>query len=165
MVLTGRIHELYCGLPSVSLEFAHEPQGVVALAPEAGARPVLSDLPLRVLAASEGVAESLQKLLVHEAVGDGITARGRVRQEVQEGYPEGAQGAVHLLRDVQTQDVHDEDRRPAEEELEDDHEQHPDHVLLGFDALLEVRAPQPLEVVLLLLLLGRAGMVPAVLRD
>lgn len=84
---------------------------------------------------------------------------------MQEGDSEGAQGAVHLLGNVQTQDVHDEDRRPAEEELEDDHKQHSYHVLFGFDALLEVGASQPLEVVLLLLFLVRAPVVSVVLTD
>lgn len=92
------------------------------------------------------MTETLQELLIHEAVGDGVAAGGRVREQVHEGNPDGAQRPVHLLGNVETHDVDDEDRRPAEEELEHHHEEHADHMLLGLDALLQVGAAEALKV-------------------
>lgn len=115
------------------------------MAPEAGRRAVLPSHPLVFFPAAEGVPETLKELLVHEAVRDGVTAGGGVREEVHEGDADGPEGSVNLLWDVKAHDIHHEDWSPAYEELEHHDEEHSDDVLLGFDALLQVGTSKSLE--------------------
>ena len=76
------------------------------------------------LSSAEDGHESSSKRRVHEAVGDGVAARRREAEQVNEGHRSGRDVfdcAVVVEDEPRLKDVH---RRPADEELGHHHEQH-----------------------------------------
>lgn len=88
--------------------------------------------------APEQVQEGLPEAAAHEAVRDRIAAGGGVRQQLEETDGRVAQIVVHGARPEQGHRVDDVQGRPAQEELQHDHEQHLDDALLVHQTLLHV---------------------------
>jgi len=102
---------------------------------------------------------------VHEAVSDGVGARRGVGQELNQRHAHRTDDLVHNLRAKEIPQVHHVERRPAHEELQHQHKQHPDHFPFGFDVLLRVAGANcPGELETLPTLFGRWGSV-AILED
>lgn len=109
---------------------------VAALHAEVGTVP-------RPLDAAEQLQETFAKAHVHEAVGDGIAAAGRVGQQLQQADASVADGVVDILVGEEDDGVDGVERRPADEELQHHHAQHLDDALFVAEAALRVGAPQP----------------------
>ena len=91
--------------------------------------------------AAEGRQEALPKVLVHEAVGDGVAAGRDVGQQMEERLDHGADvscGAGVVEDDPGPDDVV---WGPEDEELDDDHEEHLDDSLFCGAGLLAVGLP------------------------
>lgn len=74
--------------------------------------------------APEQIEERLPEATAHEAVGDGVAARRRVRQQLEEADGRVAQVVVDGARPEQGHRVDHVQRRPADEKLQHHHEQH-----------------------------------------
>lgn len=102
---------------------------------------------VRAATAAEHVEERLAEAGVHEAVRDGVAAARAVGQQLKETDAGVAEARVdgHVVE--QGDRVDDVQRRPAQEELEHQHEQHLDDALLAQQVLLGVGAAQDVAAV------------------
>lgn len=111
--------------------------------------------------APEHVQERLAEAGVHEAVRDGVAAARAVGQQLEEADARVAEARVDGPVVEQGDRVDHVQRRPAQEELEHQHEQHLDHALLAQQVLFGVGAPQDVAAVRVLLLQGARPPAPA----
>lgn len=86
--------------------------------------------------------KTIAEASVHEAVGDGVAAAAAVRQQVAETNGLVTDSLVDELWPEQGKGVDDVEGSPADEELQDDHEQHLDYSLLVRQTSLVVCLPQ-----------------------
>lgn len=78
--------------------------------------------------AVEKPEERLAKFSVHETVRDGIAAAGYVGEQLHEADAGATYDRVHEVRREKVPRIDYVQRRPADEELQDYHEEHPDHL-------------------------------------
>jgi len=90
------------------------------------------------LEASEEIQERLTEANVHKAIRDGIAARRRIGQQLEEAYRSVAEVLVDNFMIKQRDCVDYVERRPADEELQHNDEQHLDDALLVEQTLLGV---------------------------
>lgn len=99
----------------------------------------------RVGAAGEGGHEAEAEASVHEAVDDGVDARGGVGQQEDEGNGGPREAALGRGRVIGPPGVGAEDGHPAQEEKEHDDHEHADHPLLGHEVGRGAAAPDAVD--------------------
>ena len=89
-------------------------------------------------AAAEGREEPLTELPVHEAVGDGIAARGHVGEQVDQVHGDWRYSSLDtvLVKDVPR--LKDVGRRPAHKELHHYDQEHLNHSSLGRQGAVQI---------------------------
>jgi len=78
--------------------------------------------------AVEEPEERLTKFFVHEAVRDGIAAAGDISQQLHQADTGTADHRVHEIRRKKIPRIDHVQWRPAYEEFQHNHEEHPDHL-------------------------------------